>query len=215
MAQQLIRDIERILIIRNTFTVDDLITYIANQTEGSTTEITAFSRGNNPAIWPVPGSTTSFGSIYGLKSTTLSTTINATDLVIQVPGGALLTWPSIGYIYFDAPAAEGIYYSDTISYNTTGTGYDHIVVPAVSSRGWSGTAQAHTAGATIREILPWFVRAISLNPESNTYNINTRATQYEGSGFYAPPDSVFAMYTQDKTFSGSVVDYYELMESSG
>lgn len=215
MAQQLIRDIERILIIRNTYTVDDLITYIANQTEGSTTQITAFSRGNDPAIWPVSGSTTSFGSIYGLKTTTLSTTINATDLVIQVPPNALVTWPTVGYIYFDAPAAEGIYYSGILSYQVTGTGFDHIIVPAVSSRGWSGTAQAHTASVTIYEILPWFVRAISLNPESNTYNINTRATQYEGSGLYAPPDSVFAMYTQDKTFSGSIVDYYEMMESSG
>ena len=215
MAQQLIRDIERILLIRNTYTVDDLITYLLNQTEGSTAEITAFSRGNNPAIWPVPQSTTSFGSIYGLKSTTLSTTINATDLVIQAPGGALATWPSIGYIYFDAPAAEGIYYSDTISYNTTGTGFDHFVIPSVVDRGWSGTAQAHTAGVAIREIIPWWVRAISLNPDSNTYNVTTRATQFEGSGSYAPPDSVTAMYTQDKTFSGSLVDYYELLESSG
>ena len=214
MAQQLIRDIERILLIRNTYTVDDLVTYLLNQSEGSTTEITAFSRGNNPAIWPVPGSTTSFGSIYGLKTTTLSTTINATDLVIQAPGGALATWPEVGYIYFAAPAAEGIYYSDIISWNTTGTGFDHIIVPAVSSRGWSGTAQAHTATVTIYEILPWFVRAISLNPDSNTYNVNTRATQFVRTD-YSPPDESFAIYTQDKTFSGSLVDYYELLESSG
>ena len=214
MAQQLIRDIERILLIRNTYTVDDLVTYLLNQSEGSTTEITAFSRGNNPAIWPVPGSTTSFGSIYGLKTTTLSTTINATDLVIQAPGGALATWPDVGYIYFAAPAAEGIYYSDIISWNTTGTGFDHIIVPAVSSRGWSGTAQAHTATVTIYEILPWFVRAISLNPDSNTYNVNTRATQFVRTD-YSPPDESFAIYTQDKTFSGSLVDYYELLESSG
>ena len=214
MAQQLIRDIERILLIRNTYTVDDLVTYLLNQSEGSTTEITAFSRGTNPAIWPVPGSTTSFGSIYGLKTTTLSTTINATDLVIQAPGGALATWPDVGYIYFDAPAAEGIYYSDIISWNTTGTGFDHIIVPAVSSRGWSGTAQAHTATVTIYEILPWFVRAISLNPDSNTYNVNTRATQFVRTD-YSPPDESFAIYTQDKTFSGSLVDYYELLESSG
>ena len=214
MAQQLIRDIERILLIRNTYTVDDLVTYLLNQSEGSTTEITAFSRGNNPAIWPVPGSTTSFGSIYGLKTTTLSTTINATDLVIQAPGGALATWPDVGYIYFAAPAAEGIYYSDIISWNTTGTGFDHIIVPAVSSRGWSGTAQAHTATVTIYEILPWFVRAISLNPDSNTYNVNTRATQFVRTD-YSPPDESFAIYTQDRTFSGSLVDYYELLESSG
>ena len=214
MAQQLIRDIERILLIRNTYTVDDLVTYLLNQSEGSTTEITAFSRGNNPAIWPVPGSTTSFGSIYGLKTTTLSTTINATDLVIQAPGGALATWTEVGYIYFAAPAAEGIYYSDIISWNTTGTGFDHIIVPAVSSRGWSGTAQAHTATVTIYEILPWFVRAISLNPDSNTYNVNTRATQFVRTD-YSPPDESFAIYTQDKTFSGSLVDYYELLESSG
>jgi len=214
MAQQLIRDIERILLIRNTYTVDDLVTYLLNQSEGSTTEITAFSRGNNPAIWPVPGSTTSFGSIYGLKTTTLSTTINATDLVIQAPGGALATWPEVGYIYFAAPAAEGLYYSDIISWNTTGTGFDHIIVPAVSSRGWSGTAQAHTATVTIYEILPWFVRAISLNPDSNTYNVNTRATQFVRTD-YSPPDESFAIYTQDKTFSGSLVDYYELLESSG
>ena len=214
MAQQLIRDIERILLIRNTYTVDDLVTYLLNQSEGSTTEITAFSRGNNPAIWPVPGSTTSFGSIYGLKTTTLSPTINATDLVIQAPGGALATWPEVGYIYFAAPAAEGIYYSDIISWNTTGTGFDHIIVPAVSSRGWSGTAQAHTATVTIYEILPWFVRAISLNPDSNTYNVNTRATQFVRTD-YSPPDESFAIYTQDKTFSGSLVDYYELLESSG
>ena len=214
MAQQLIRDIERILLIRNTYTVDDLVTYLLNQSEGSTTEITAFSRGNNPAIWPVPGSTTSFGSIYGLKTTTLSTTINATDLVIQAPGGALATWPDVGYIYFATPAAEGIYYSDIISWNTTGTGFDHIIVPAVSSRGWSGTAQAHTATVTIYEILPWFVRAISLNPDSNTYNVNTRATQFVRTD-YSPPDESFAIYTQDKTFSGSLVDYYELLESSG
>tara|TARA_R100001244_G_scaffold73195_2_gene58894 strand:- start:99 stop:743 length:645 start_codon:yes stop_codon:yes gene_type:complete len=214
MAQQLIRDIERILLIRNTYTVDNLVTYLLNQTEGSTTEITAFSRGNNPAIWPVPGSTTSFGSIYGLKTTTLSTTINATDLVIQAPGGALATWPDVGYIYFAAPAAEGIYYSDIISWNTTGTGFDHIIVPAVSSRGWSGTAQAHTATVTIYEILPWFVRAISLNPDSNTYNVSTRATQFVRTD-YLPPDESFAIYTQDKAFSGSLVDYYELLESSG
>mgnify|MGYP003141234488 FL=1 len=214
MAQQLIRDIERILLIRNTYTVDDLVTYLLNQSEGSTTEITAFSRGNNPAIWPVPGSTTSFGSIYGLKTTTLSTTINATDLVIQAPGGALATWPDVGYIYFAAPAVEGIYYSDIISWNTTGTGFDHIIVPAVSSRGWSGTAQAHTATVTIYEILPWFVRAISLNPDSNTYNVNTRATQFVRTD-YSPPDESFAIYTQDRTFSGSLVDYYELLESSG
>ena len=214
MAQQLIRDIERILLIRNTYTVDDLVTYLLNQSEGSTTEITAFSRGNNPAIWPVPGSTTSFGSIYGLKTTTLSTTINATDLVIQAPGGALATWPDVGYIYFAAPAAEGIYYSDIVSWNTTGTGFDHIIVPAVSSRGWSGTAQAHTATVTIYEILPWFVRAISLNPDSNTYNVNTRATQFVRTD-YSPPDESFAIYTQDRTFSGSLVDYYELLESSG
>jgi hypothetical protein len=214
MAQQLIRDIERILLIRNTYTIDDLINYVGNQLEGSTTEITAFSRGNDPDIWPVPGSTTSFGSFYGLKTTTLSTTINATVLVIQAPGGALATWPDTGYIYFAAPASEGIYYSDIISWNTTGTGYDHFVIPAVSSRGWSGTAQAHTAAATIYEILPLFVRTISLNSDSNTYNINTRATQFARTD-YSPPDEVVSVYTQDKTFSGSIVDYYELMESNG
>ena len=210
----LIKNVERTLTINSGYGFSDLLNYMNSGVTASTTEITVITQGvgtPDPTYLWKPGAS-SGGTFYTGRTVLLSTTINATDLIIQAPGGSLATWPDSGYIYFTSPA-EGIYYNDVISWNTTGTGFDHFIVPAVSSRGWSGTASSHTATAVINEIAVWYVQSINYDTSSGIFNFSYFARAASRIDYQAP-DIPGNVYSQDRSFSGSLFNAYELVEES-
>jgi hypothetical protein len=210
----LIKNVERTLAINASYGLSDLLNYMASSVTTSTTEITVITKGvgtPDPTYLWLPGAS-SGGSMYTGKTVVLSTTINATDLIIQAPGGSLATWPDSGYIYFISPS-EGIYYDDIISWNTTGTGFDHFIVPAVSSRGWSGTASSHTALAVINEIAVWFVQSINYDTSSGLFNFSYFAREASRVNYLAP-DIPGKVYSQERSLGGSLFNAYELVEES-
>ena len=213
----LIKNVERALAINASYGLSDLLTYMAGSVTTSTTEITVITKGvgtPDPTYLWLPGAS-SGGSFYTGKTVALSTTINATDLIIQAPGGSLATWADSGYIYFISPA-EGIYYSDVISWNTTGTGFDHFIVPAVSSRGWTGTsgsASPHTAGAIINEIAVWYVQGINYDTSSGLFNFSYFAREASRIDYQAP-DIGGNVFSQDRSIAGGFFSAYELVKES-
>ena len=210
----LIKNVERTLTINASYGLSDLLTYMGSGVTTSTTEITVITQGvgtPDPTYLWKPGAS-SGGSFYTGRTVVLSTTINSTDLIIQAPGGSLATWPDSGYIYFISPA-EGIYYSDVISWNTTGTGFDHFIVPAVSSRGWSGTATPHTATEIINEIAVWYVQSINYDTSSGLFNFSYFAREASRIDYQAP-DIPGKVYSQDRSIGGGLFNAYELVEES-
>jgi len=210
----LIKNVERTLTINTGYGFSDLLNYMGSGVTASTTEITVITQGvgtPDPTYLWKPGASSS-GSFYTLRTVLLSTTINATDLILQAPGGSLATWPNSGYIYFTSPA-EGIYYNNILSYNVTGTGFDHFIVPSVSDRGWSGTASPHTAADVINEIAVWYVQSINRDTASGVFNFSYFAREAYRVD-YQPPDIGGKVYSQDRAFSGALFNAYELVEES-
>ena len=210
----LIKNVERTLTINTGYGFSDLLNYMGSGVTASTTEITVITQGvgtPDPTYLWKPGAS-SGGSFYTGRTATLQNNIIATDLVLQALPGSLATWPNSGYIYFTSPA-EGIYYSDVISWNTTGTGFDHFVVPSVSDRGWSGTAAPHVIGETINEIAVWYVQSINYDTVSGLFNFSYFAREALRVD-YQPPDIGGKVYSQDRSFSGALFNAYELVEES-
>ena len=104
----------------------------------------------------------------------MSTTVTDAILIIEAPAGALATWPSKGYVW---ASPEGFYYNSINPSTSSASGNDEFVVPA-GSRGWSGSASAHTAGVTLYEILPYFVKDITRDVDAGVFNLDYSAGEW-------------------------------------
>ena len=81
----LIKNVERTLTINTGYGLSDLLNYMGGSALTSTTEITVITKGRgtpDPTYLWLPGAS-SGGSFYTGKTVLLSTTINATDLIIH------------------------------------------------------------------------------------------------------------------------------------
>ena len=180
MAITLIRNIERLLTINPSYTYTDLLNFMNTLGVSTTTEVTVITAGRGAlnGAGPFEGiySGASYGgNFYGSKTTTLSTTVTDAILIIEAPAGALATWPSKGYVWV---SPEGFYYESINPSTSSASGNDEFVVPA-GSRGWSGSgASAHTAGVTLYEILPYFVKDITRNVETYSFNVDYSAGEW-------------------------------------
>tara|TARA_Y100000310_G_scaffold242785_1_gene247003 strand:- start:3971 stop:4615 length:645 start_codon:yes stop_codon:yes gene_type:complete len=210
----LIKNVERTLTINTGYGLSDLLTYMSSGATASTTEITVMTQGvgtPDPTYLWMPGAS-SGGSFYTGRTVSLQTTINSTALIIEVISGSLATWPGSGYIYFTSPA-EGIYYSSINPSTTSASGNDEFVIASVADRGWSGSASTHTAVVTIHEIAVWYVQSINYDTSSGLFNFSYFAREASRVGYQAP-DIPGNVYSQDRSFSGSLFNAYELVEES-
>ena len=196
MSITLIKDIERILTVNPTYTYTDLLNFMNGSGLVTTTEITVVTsgRGTKLPVGPFEGlrpGATYGGNFYGSKTTTLSTTVTDAALIIEAPAGALATWPSNGYFW---ASPEGFYYESINPSTTSSSGNDEFVIPSgAGGRGWSGSASAHTAGVTLYEILPYFVRDISRDVEAGIFNVDYSAGEWVNVNY--------AFSTQTKKYS--------------
>ena len=210
----LIKNVERTLTINAGYGFSDLLDYMGSGVTTSTTEITVITQGKgtpDPTYLWKPGASSS-GSFYTGRVTALQNNINATDLTIEALPGTLATWPNSGYIYFTSPA-EGIYYSNIINYQASVSGNDEFVIASVSDRGWSGTASPHVIADTINEISVWYVQSINYDTDSGLFNFSYFAREAYRVNYQAP-DIGGKVYSQDRSFAGSLFNAYELVEES-
>ena len=210
----LIKNVERTLTINTGYGFSDLLNYMNGSATTSTTEITVITQGKgtpDPTYLWMPGAS-SGGSFYTGRTVSLQTTINSTALIIEVIPGSLATWPGSGYIYFTSPA-EGIYYSSINPSTTSASGNDEFVIASVTDRGWSGSASTHTAVVTIYEIAVWYVQSINYDTSSGLFNFSYFAREASRVGYQAP-DTPGKVYSQDRSFAGSLFNAYELVEES-
>jgi len=210
----LIKNVERTLTINAGYGFSDLLDYMGSGVLTSTTEITVITQGKgtpDPTYLWKPGASSS-GSFYTGRVTALQNNINATDLTIEALPGTLATWPNSGYIYFTSPA-EGIYYSNIINYQASVSGNDEFVIASVSDRGWSGTASPHVIADTINEIAVWYVQSINYDTDSGLFNFSYFAREAYRVNYQAP-DIGGKVYSQDRSFAGSLFNAYELVEES-
>jgi len=210
----LIKNVERTLTINASYGLSDLLTYMGSGATASTTEITVITQGKgtpDPTYLWKPGAS-SGGTFYTGRTTALMNNINATDLTLQAAPGTLAEWPNSGYIYFTSPA-EGIYYSNIINYQASVSGNDEIVVASVSDRGWSGSATSHSIADVINEITVWYVQSINYDTVSGIFNFSYFAREAYRVNYLAP-DIGGKVYSQDRSFSGSLFNAYELVEES-
>ena len=210
----LIKNVERTLTINTGYGFSDLLTYMGSGVLTSTPEITVITQGKgtpDPTYLWKPGASSS-GSFYTGRGTALQNNINATDLTIEALPGTLAAWPGSGYIYFTSPA-EGIYYSDIISYQVSASGNDEFVIASVSDRGWSGTASPHVIADAINEIAVWYVQSINYDTDSGLFNFSYFAREAYRVNYQAP-DIGGKVYSQDRSFAGSLFNAYELVEES-
>jgi len=210
----LIKNVERTLTINTGYGFSDLLTYMGSGQTASTTEITVITQGKgtpDPTYLWKPGAS-SGGTFYTGRTTALMNNINATDLTLQAAPGTLAEWPNSGYIYFTSPA-EGIYYSNIINYQASVSGNDEIVVASVSDRGWSGSATSHSIADVINEITVWYVQSINYDTVSGIFNFSYFAREAYRVNYLAP-DIGGKVYSQDRSFSGSLFNAYELVEES-
>ena len=210
----LIKNVERTLTINTGYGFSDLLTYMNSGVTTSTTEITVITQGKgtpDPTYLWKPGAS-SGGTFYTGRTTALMNNISPTDLTLQAPPGALASWPNSGYIYFTAPA-EGIYYSDIISSQMSVSGNDEFVVASVSDRGWSGAPATHSIADVINEITVWYVQSINYDTNSGLFNFSYFAREALRVNYQAP-DIGGKVYSQDRSFAGSLFNAYELVEES-
>lgn len=210
----LIKNIERTLTINAGYGFSDLITYMGSGQIASTPEITVMTRGKgtpDPTYLWLPGASIG-GSFYTGRGTALQNNINATDLTLQALPGTLASWPNSGYIYFTSPA-EGIYYSDIISYQVSASGNDEFVIASVADRGWSGTASPHVIADAINEISVWYVQSINFDSSTSQFFFSYFAREAYRVNYQAP-DIGGKVHSQDRSFSGALFNAYELVEES-
>jgi len=211
MAITLIKDIERLLSINATYTYTNLLNFMSTLGLVTTTEITVLTAGRGTPF-PVgpfegiyPGASYG-GNFYGSKTTTLSTTVTDAILIIEAPAGALATWPSIGYVWV---SPEGFYYTSINPSTTSASGNDEFVIPA-GSRGWSGSASAHTSGVTLYEILPYFVKDISRNVETYSFNVDYSAGEWVNINYVY--DTQTRKYSDLRNISSGLIHAYQVRE---
>ena len=214
MATVLVKKIQRVLAINATYTLTDLLAYMAGGSIVTTTAITVLTQGLGASTTysgAKPGASNG-GSFYGAKSTSLATTINAAALNIEVTAGTLATWPGTGWIYFTSPA-EGIYYSSINPSTTSASGNDEFVIPATGGRGWSGAASTHTAPVAVYQIIPWFVLDINRDVNNGIFNFAYMAKTAVRVGYQAPdiPEDV---YSEERSLSANLFHSYELIKES-
>jgi|TARA_R110000751_G_scaffold72892_6_gene147593 hypothetical protein len=215
MAITLIRNIESILTINPTYTYSDLIAYMNVGSTISTTEIYMISAGRGvqigygPFEGIYPGASYG-GNFYGSKTTTLSTTVTDAILIIEAPAGALATWPSQGYVW---ATPEAFYYSSINPSTTSASGNDEFVIPAGSGgRGWVGTASAHTAGVTLYEVLPYFVKDITRDVDAAIYNIDYSAGEWINVNYVYNTQT--KQFSDQRSVSANLIDAYQVRQES-
>ena len=214
MATVLVKKIQRVLAINATYTLTDLLAYMAGGSIVTTTAITVLTQGLGASTTysgAKPGASNG-GSFYGAKDTMLSTTINSAALNIEVTAASLATWPGTGWIYFTSPA-EGIYYESINDSGGSASGNDEFVIPAVGGRGWSGAASTHTAPVAVYQIIPWFVLDINRDVNDGIFNFAYMA-KTATRVLYQAPDIPGDVYSEERSLGSALFSAYELIQES-